>query len=847
MRELALAFVAALWGATAFAQVPGGGGSGGGDASAANQTNGAQKTQIVDGSGNVIHSTANNLNVQCANCSGSGVTATDEDSFVAGTSLFAPGGGFFQTTATANPLTNGQQGFFQLTATRSLFTNLRNAAGTEVGTAGAPLQVSLANTGANGTAVSVAGTFFQATQPVSAVALPLPAGASTAALQPTNAAQASTTSGQTGLLLMGAVKTTPPSYTTAQTDPLSLDVAGNLRVNCITGCSGGGGGAITAASGSYAAGALSIGAGVDGWNLTEGAQADAAWVSGSGSIVAVLKTIAGHPLPTGAATSANQTNGAQKSQIVDGSGNVIASTSNNLNVQCANCTGSGVSATDQASFTAGASLFAATGGFFQTTATANPLTNGEQGFAQMTATRALFANLRNAAGAEVATAAVPLQVSLANTGANATAMLVTGTAGTFPITAAALPLPTGAATSANQTNGTQETRVLDGAGSPISSTAGNLDVQCANCSGSGVSTADRATFVSGTSLFAGGGGFFQTTATANPLTNGQQGMFQVTSERALFTNLRNVAGAEIGVAAAPLQVSLANTAANGTPIAVSGTFFPATQPISAVVLPLPTGASTSALQPTRAAIGSTTSGQTGTLIMGAVTTAAPSYTTAQTDALSLDVAGNLRVNCITGCSGGGGGNVTIVGPLGANAIAASVAVTPATSSLWPISAASLPLPALAATSTKQSDGTQKSQIVDGAGAVIASTSNALNVDDPTVVAAINTNSIPVPLPVSPATITWTQTKVSLAPATSATLIAANASRRALRWMNTGLNPVTVAPGGATVTAGNGFNYAPGSGVGTAGGFATFDINEVSSDSFSAISTLGTTVEVWEGQ
>jgi hypothetical protein len=44
----------------------------------------------------------------------------------------------------------------------------------------------------------------------------------------------------------------------------------------------------------------------------------------------------------------------------------------------------------------------------------------------------------------------------------------------------------------------------------------------------------------------------------------------------------------------------------------------------------------------------------------------------------------------------------------------------------PISAASLPLPALAATSTKQSDGTQKTQIVDGAGAVIASTSNALN-------------------------------------------------------------------------------------------------------------------------
>lgn len=45
----------------------------------------------------------------------------------------------------------------------------------------------------------------------------------------------------------------------------------------------------------------------------------------------------------------------------------------------------------------------------------------------------------------------------------------------------------------------------------------------------------------------------------------------------------------------------------------------------------------------------------------------------------------------------------------------------------PISAASLPLPALASTSTKQSDGSQKTQLVDGSGNVIASTSNALNV------------------------------------------------------------------------------------------------------------------------
>jgi hypothetical protein len=42
-------------------------------------------------------------------------------------------------------------------------------------------------------------------------------------------AQGSTTSGQTGTLVQGAVTTSNPTYTTAQTDPLSLDTSGRLR------------------------------------------------------------------------------------------------------------------------------------------------------------------------------------------------------------------------------------------------------------------------------------------------------------------------------------------------------------------------------------------------------------------------------------------------------------------------------------------------------------------------------------------------------------------------------------------------------------------------------------------
>lgn len=52
--------------------------------------------------------------------------------------------------------------------------------------------------------------------------------------------------------------------------------------------------------------------------------------------------------------------------------------------------------------------------------------------------------------------------------------------------------------------------------------------------------------------------------------------------------------------------------------------------------------------------GSTTSGQTGALQMGAVTTSAPTYTTGQTSPFSLDTSGNLRV----AVAGGAGSNVS---------------------------------------------------------------------------------------------------------------------------------------------------------------------------------------------
>jgi hypothetical protein len=58
---------------------------------------------------------------------------------------------------------------------------------------------------------------------------------------------------------------------------------------------------------------------------------------------------------------------------------------------------------------------------------------------------------------------------------------------------------------------------------------------------------------------------------------------------------------------------------------------------------LPTGAATSANQPSNIAIGASTASQTGNLEFGLVTSAAPTYTTGTINGLSLDTSGNLRV------------------------------------------------------------------------------------------------------------------------------------------------------------------------------------------------------------
>ena len=420
------------------------------------------------------------------------------------------------------------------------------------------------------------------------------------------------------------------------------------------------------------------------WLVTGTGGTFPATESGAWNITNVSGTVS---LPTGAATSALQTTSNTALTTINttlgapmqnsgGTVTVTQGTAANLNMTCANCSGSGAGGTDNGGFTAGSSIFAPLGGVYFSTATANPVTaSGDWAAAQLTHYRALQTDWYNSSGTEMGTSGSPVQVSLANTGSNSTAVTVgqataaslnatvvgtgtfatqlTGSTNNINNISGTVSLPTGAATAANQTNASQKTQIVDGSGNVIASTSNNLDVQCANCSGSGVETADGASWTAGTSLFAGLGGAYQTTATSNPLTAGDQGFAQLTRYRALMSDWYNSSGTEMGTSGSPVQVSIANTGANGTAMLVTGTggtfpvtgtFWQTTQPVSVASLPLPTGASTSANQPTNAAIGSTTSGQTGNLDLAAVTTGAPTYTTGQSDPLSLTTAGALRVD-----------------------------------------------------------------------------------------------------------------------------------------------------------------------------------------------------------
>ena len=309
---------------------------------------------------------------------------TDNSAFTAGTSTGTPSMGFYHSTIDA--VTDGRSAVVAITANRAQHSNLRNASGTEVGTASTPLQVSIANTGANATAVKVDGSAV--TQPVSGTVTTTPPsnastnvtqwngntvtlnkGASdagtlrvtlgdgaqaigsitntafTANIGTTNGlaldasvtglqvAQGSTTSGQKGGLTLGAVTTAAPTYVTAQSSPFSLDTSGNLRTsvnNTVT-----------------VSGTVTANAGTGTFNIQSNASVNVAQLAGTTTSVNNGTTDAGTLRVTLSSDSTGQVKLATGANVIGSISNTsftaTQATAANLNAQVAGDVASGSS------------------------------------------------------------------------------------------------------------------------------------------------------------------------------------------------------------------------------------------------------------------------------------------------------------------------------------------------------------------------------------------------------------------------------------------------------------------------------------------------------------------------
>lgn len=129
----------------------------------------------------------------------------------------------------------------------------------------------------------------------------------------------------------------------------------------------------------------------------------------------------------------------------------------------------------------------------------------------------------------------------------------------MPISAASLPLPTGAATDSNQTSGAQKTQITNSGGTPV-------DIRTL---GTGLVSGDQALVVG---------------AVIHGLTTGGGGGYVDVKVNPSGALVADVSGSSVSVSNFPATQPISGS--------VSVSNFPATQPISAASLPLPTGAAT---------------------------------------------------------------------------------------------------------------------------------------------------------------------------------------------------------------------------------------------------------------
>ena len=411
--------------------------------------------------------------------------------------------------------------------------------------------------------------------------------------------------------------------------------------------------------------------------------------------------------------------------------NVVDGANTAFRVNC--ILGCGVSSfADNSAFTAGASAIQNFGAVFNEGLAA--VTAGNAAAPRITSFRAVHFNLRDNDGNELGIAARPLQVSLANTGANATALKVDGSAVTQPISAASLPLPTGASTSALQTTGNSSLSSID-------SKLGTLGQQTMAGSAPVVIASDQSAVpISGTITATG-------TVTAN------QGGAPWTQR------LQDGAGATLATVTA------------GNALKVDGSAV--TQPVSAASLPLPTGASTEATlalikaktdnidvalstrtkpADTQTVAGTVTSniGTTGGLALDATLTSgtvkvlsrANDGTNSETTLFDLDSGAGAQyargVSIRLAANGGSVEGGTSSNPIRTDPTGSTT--QPISGTVTANAGTNLNTSALALSAT-QTDGTQKSQITDGTrDGTVKAASTAPAATDTALVVTLNPNN-----------------------------------------------------------------------------------------------------------
>ena len=808
---------------------------------------GTVTSRLQDGSGNAIGSTAGSLNVNITSGGGSNPS-------VGATGAAVP--------ASANYLgvRDGSGNLMGLQGASGALKVDGSAVTQPVSASALPLPAGAATAAAQGTgntslasidtklsgtilvdasahAQPVTGTFFQATQPVSAAALPLPAGASTAANQATANTSLASIDGKTPALGQATMAASTP--VTIASDQSAIPITGSITAT----------NSANGATGSAVPAQATQVAGSDGTNLRaiKVSAAGVVSVDASGSTVPVSGTFfqatqpvsaASLPLPSGAATSALQTSGNSSLSSIDSKvpANLTVSSTRLL------VDGSGVTQPVSAS-----SLPLPTGA-----ATAANQSTGNTSLAaiQSSVAGTLLvdgsAHTQPVSGTVGISGTVPVSGTVtANAGSGT--FIVDGSRVTQPVSAAALPLPAGAATSAKQpalgTAGSASADVIsvqgvasmtalkvDGSAvtQPVSGTvsvSGTVPVSAASLPlPSGASTDASVTETHGSkapgtaaSKSELGGGVYNSGGVT--LTTGQQAALQMNSAGGLVVDGSAVTQ-PVSAAALPLP-SGASTAANqatantslssidskvpsnltvsstrllvdgsGVTQPVSGTVgISGTVPVSGTVTAnigtsgsLALDASVTGLQVSQ---GSTTSGQKGGLALGAVTTAAPSYTTAQSSPLSLTTAGALR--------------------------------TDASATTQPVSAASLPLPSGASTAAKQpalgTAGTASADVitVQGIASMTALKVDGSAVTQPVSIAAAVSTKAPVNTngSMSTSTAVGSGAAVTLSvPANAVGFIleASSSNAQNIRWA-VGTTPTTTS--GLRLEPGRDTGYVPG--------------------------------------